>query len=193
MLKSSLITTLLVLIMCGLVYPLVTTAVGQTFFHHQANGSLIEEHGKVVGSSLIGQEFTSPVYLHGRPSAHHYSSYNVYEKKANILPVTGGTNYSNTNPELLDRVATDRKIFSKENGIPAKDVPVNILTASGSGLDNAITKQAADMQIKRIAKHSGLTKQQIQFIINQHTERHSEMNTVNVLAVNLDIKKLMDH
>ncbi|AJC94893.1 K(+)-transporting ATPase subunit C [Staphylococcus hyicus] len=191
MFKSSILTTLLVFVICGFVYPILTTAVGQTCFHYQANGSLIKDNGKIVGSERIGQDFTSPYYLHGRPSPHHYSSYPVTDNPDHIQPVTGGTNLSNQNQTLLDRVAKDRKIFSQNNGVQPNDVPVNILTASGSGLDSQITKQAANMQIHRIAKHSGLSITTIQSIIDNHTLHQSESDIVNVLAVNLDIKHAM--
>ena len=128
------------------------------FFPYQVNGSLIKDNGTVIGSALIGQEFTSPKFLHDRPSPHHYSSYLFSTDPKQILPITGGSNYSNNNPYLLQRVNTNRKTFSKENDIPYQKVPVDILTASGSGLDSHITKQSADMQINRIAQHSGLTK-----------------------------------
>ncbi len=184
-------TTLFLLLLCGIAYPLITTAVGQTAFPHQANGSLIKEHGHVVGSELIGQMFTSPEYLHGRPSPHHYSSYPLKTPEDQIQPVTGGSNLSNNNRELLQRVKTERNTFSKENGVLAQEVPIDILTASGSGLDGQITKQAADMQIHRIAQHSGLTEEKICTIIHQHTVQQNDSAMVNVLEVNLDIKHLM--
>ena len=191
MVKSSLVTTLFILVLCGIVYPLITTTVGQTFFPYQVNGSLIKDNGTVIGSALIGQEFTSPKYLHGRPSPHHYSSYPFSTDPKQILPVTGGSNYSNNNPYLLQRVNTDRKTFSKENDIPYQKVPIDILTASGSGLDSQITKQSADMQINRISQHSGLTQQQVRSIIEQHTTHQTDGDIVNVLLVNLKIKQLM--
>lgn len=130
---------------------------GSNVFSLSSQRSLIKDHGEIVGSERIGQDFTSPYYLHGRPSPHHYSSYPVTENPDHIQPVTGGTNFSNQNQTLLDRVAKDRKTFSQNNGVQPNDVPVNILTASGSGLDSQITKQSANMQIHRIAKHSGLS------------------------------------
>lgn len=193
MIKSSLVTTLFLLLLCGIAYPLVTTAVGQTVFPHQANGSFIKEHGHVVGSELIGQMFTSPEYLHGRPSPHHYSSYPLKTPEDQIQPVTGGSNLSNNNRTLLQRVKTERNTFSQDNDVPTQEVPIDILTASGSGLDGQITKQAADMQIHRIAQHSGLTEEKVRTIINQHTVQQNDSVIVNVLEVNLDIKHLMQH
>ncbi|SUK02158.1 K+-transporting ATPase, C subunit [Staphylococcus agnetis] len=191
MLKSSLVTTLFLLVVCGIIYPLVTTAVGQAVFPQQANGSLIKEHDKVVGSKLIGQEFTSPAYLHGRPSPHHYSSYPEKTPQDQIQPVTGGSNDSNNNRELLQRVKTERQTFSKDNGVPIQNIPVDILTASGSGLDGQITKQAADMQVHRMAQHSGLAEEKIRRIINQHTVQQNNQAIVNILEVNLKIKQFM--
>lgn len=184
-------TTLFLLVLCGIIYPLVTTAVGQAVFPLQANGSLIKEHDKVVGSKLIGQEFTSPAYLHGRPSPHHYSSYPEKTPKDQIQPVTGGSNDSNNNRELLQRIITERQTFTKDNGVPAQEVPIDILTASGSGLDGQITKQSADMQIHRMAQHSGLTEEKIRRIINQHTVQQNNQAIVNILEVNLKIKQFM--
>ena len=186
-------TTLFLLLLCGIAYPLVTTAVGQTAFPHQANGSLIKENGHVIGSELMGQMFTSPEYLHGRPSPHHYSSYPLKTREDQIQPVTGGSNLSNNNRTLLQRVKTERNTFSKDNGVPAKEVPTDILTASGSGLDGQITKKATDIQIHRIAQHSGLTEEKIRTIIYQHTVQQNDSAIVNVLEVNLDIRHLMQH
>ncbi|NJH96747.1 potassium-transporting ATPase subunit C, partial [Staphylococcus agnetis] len=108
-----------------------------------------------------------------------------------IQPVTGGSNDSNNNRELLQRIKTERQTFSKENDVPAQEVPIDILTASGSGLDGQITKQAADMQIHRMAQHSGLAEEKIRRIINQHTVKQNDQAIVNILEVNLKIKQFM--
>lgn len=163
-----------VTLVCGLVYPFLTTGISQLFFPYQANGSLIEEQGKVVGSALIGQEFTAAKYLQGRPQVVSQKSFS--EKEQQKL-------YAKRTAQL-----------AKANQTARADVPQELVTASGSGLDRFISPAAADYQINRIAQAQNLPKATIKRIIQKHTKGRLlglfGQPTVDVLAVNLELKKI---
>lgn len=165
-------------LLTGLAYPLAITGLAQAIFPHQAAGSLAIRDGKVIGSELIGQQFNSPKYFHGRPSA----AGNGYDA-AN----SSGSNYSPTAKKLRDRIATDTAKLQKEN--PGQPVPDDLVTASASGLDPDISPAAALFQVPRVAKARGLSDGQVQTIVQDHIaprlfgvfgEAH-----INVLALNL--------
>ena len=147
-LRPAILITVVFTVVCGLAYPLLSTAIGQAAFHDKANGSLIERDGVVVGSELIGQTFTAPQYFHSRPSAAGAG----YDGSA-----SSGSNLGPTNPDLLSAVKERVDAYRKENGLAADAmVPVDAVTASGSGLDPHISIANARLQTKRVADERGL-------------------------------------
>lgn len=164
----------------GVIYPLAVWGVSQTFFPRQANGSLIEKDGKIVGSELIGQTFTGEKYFHSRLSANNYDAAN-----------SGGTNLGPTSEKLIERVKTDAEILQKEN--PNKLIPADLVTTSGSGLDPHISPEAAEFQIPRIAKARNINETDLRNIVATQTEGRQfgifGESRVNVLKLNLELDK----
>jgi K+-transporting ATPase ATPase C chain len=174
----------------GLLYPLGMTGVAGFIFPNQAQGSLIERDGKVVGSTLIGQEFTSERYFHGRPSAtvtpDPQDSTKMVPKPYNAAN-SGGPNLGPTNKALIDRVSADVEKLKQEN--PSAAVPIDLVTTSGGGLDPDITPEGALFQVPRIAKARALPEDRVRQLVNEHIERPFAgligEPRVNVLALNL--------
>lgn len=175
-------TTLVTLILCGLLYPAVVTAISQATMADKANGSLIyDKNNKVIGSELIGQSFTSPKYFHGRVSSIEYQS-----------AASGSNNYAPSNPDLQARVIESIAQLKKDNPtISNNDIPVELLTNSGSGLDPHITPESAYLQVGRVANATGLSKVTLKKLVESHTEGGTfGEKRVNVLELNLDLKNL---
>ncbi|WP_236563030.1 potassium-transporting ATPase subunit KdpC [Streptococcus halichoeri] len=190
-LKTPFLLTLVFGLICGFIYPVVVTAVGQVIFPHQARGSQVTYQGKVVGSALIGQDFSSDRFLHGRPSAIHYNTYNAKLKTVKVA--SGSQNLAPSNPALKSRVQHDLNAFLSQNKTIHKEaLPADLVTSSGSGLDPEISPQSARLQIPRLARTTGLSTATLKGIIAQHTKGKLlgfiGEERVNVLAVNLELE-----
>ncbi|MDR6377690.1 potassium-transporting ATPase subunit KdpC [Paraburkholderia caledonica] len=170
----------------GLAYPALVTAVGQTLFHDEANGSLIERDGKVVGSKLIGQQFDAPQYFWGRLSATSPMPYNAQ--------ASGGSNLGPTSPALLDEVKGRIDALKAAGTDMSKPVPVDLVTSSGSGLDPEISPAAAAYQIDRVAKARGLGENDVRALVDRYTSGRQfgilGEPRVNVLQLNLALDEM---
>jgi K+-transporting ATPase ATPase C chain len=172
--------TLVTTAMFGILYPLAVTGLAQALFPKRANGQLIEKNGKVVGSRIIGQTFTEPGYFHSRPS----NAGTGYDATA-----SSGSNLGPTNKTLIDRVKTDVQKAQAEN--PSMPVPVDLVTASGSGLDPEISPAAAEFQIPRVARERTMKEDDVRTLVQKHTKDRDlgflGEPRVNVLELNLDL------
>ncbi|HEX5155994.1 MAG TPA: potassium-transporting ATPase subunit KdpC [Ktedonobacterales bacterium] len=187
-LRPAILLTLLLTLIAGILYPLVTTGVAQTLFPSQANGSLVYQNGKAVGSRLIGQYWTQPQYFHGRPSA----TLNLQGTPAPYeADNSGGSNLGPTNSALTQTVQQRIAALKQENpDVPAgTPIPVDLVTASASGLDPDVSVAAAYYQIPRVAKARGMSQAAVRAIVDQHiTGRFLGLfgePRVNVLDLNL--------
>jgi K+-transporting ATPase ATPase C chain len=181
--RTSLVITLLLIVLCCGIYPLAVWAIAQGAFPHQANGSLVDVNGKVVGSSLLAQGFAGPAYFHPRPSAagQGYDAAN-----------SSGTNLGPTSKKLIEGVQQRVADYRAENGLqPDAPVPADAVTSSASGLDPHISPENAMLQAGRVAKARGLSREEVLRKIAAHTEGRSIMilgePRVNVLMLNLDL------
>jgi K+-transporting ATPase ATPase C chain len=188
-LRPAIVFLVLMSVLTGIAYPYAITGLAQTLFSHQANGSLIERNGKVIGSDLIGQNFTSDKYFHGRPSATTATDPNDATK---TIPApynaanSGASNLGPTSQTLIDGVKSTAQILHTQN--PAM-IPVDLVTASASGLDPDISPDAAEFQISRIAKARNISEQKIKSLIDANTKPRLlgiiGEPIVNVLALNM--------
>jgi K+-transporting ATPase ATPase C chain len=182
-------------LLTGLVYPLAITGIAQLVFPHQANGSLIVKDGKVIGSELIGQNFTRPEYFHGRPSATTEPDPKDPAKSV-AAPYNGanssGSNAGPTAKSLVERVQADTKALKEEN--PNAPVPIDLVTTSASGLDPEISPAAALFQVPRVAKARGRDETEIRRLVQLHTEVRTfgviGEPRVNVLQLNMALDAL---
>jgi len=180
--RISVLFTLVTTVLLGLIYPLVVTALSQVFFHDKANGQLIEQNGKLVGSRIIGQAFTGPGYFHSRPSS--AGAGNGYDSTS-----SSASNLGPTNHQLVDRVNADVAKAKTEN--PGAPIPVDLVTTSGSGLDPDMSPAAAAFQIPRVASERHIAESELIALVAKHTQARQfgilGEPRVNVLELNLDL------
>jgi potassium-transporting ATPase KdpC subunit len=193
--RPAIVVLIALTLITGLVYPLAMTGIAQVVFPRQAQGSLIERDGKVIGSALIGQEFKSDKYFHGRPSATTAPDPNDSSK---TVPApynaanSGGSNLGPSNKALIDRVQADLDTLKKEN--PSAAVPADLVTTSASGLDPDISPEAAYFQVPRVAKARNLPEDVVRQLVSANIEERSlgilGEPRVNVLLLNLALDRL---
>jgi potassium-transporting ATPase KdpC subunit len=180
---TAILYTVVTTVLFGLVYPFVVTGLAQLLFKDKANGQLIEKNGQLVGSRIIGQPFTASGYFHSRPSA----AGNGYDA-AN----SSGSNYAPTNKKLIDRVAGDVAALQPEH--PGTDIPIDLVTASASGLDPDITPASAEFQVARIARERHLSEGAVRTLVGQFTQGRQlgflGEPRINVLELNLKLDQV---
>jgi potassium-transporting ATPase KdpC subunit len=173
-------------VLCGIIYPLVVTELAQWIFPRQANGMLITSGGKQIGSTFIGQTFSSPGYFRSRPSAAGPAGYDPDASSG------GASNLGPTNSALITRVKGDVEHAHAEN--PGAAIPADLVTTSGSGLDPHISPAAADFQVPRVAKERGMTEAEVRMIVARHTQGRQlgflGEPRVNVLELNLELNAI---
>ena len=179
--RPALMAILIFTLLAGVIYPLVVTGVAQLVFPHQANGSLIVNNGQVAGSSLIGQQFDDPKYFWGRLSATGPFPYNA--------AASSGSNLGPSNPALLDAVKARIAALKAADPTNTQPIPVDLVTASGSGLDPNISVAAALYQVPRVARDRGMSEAAVTALVNQYTQGRTfgflGEPRVNVLELNL--------
>ena len=191
-LRPALVSLLLLTLLTGFAYPLLVTGIAQVFFPQQANGSLIVQDGQVVGSSLIGQSFDDPKYFWGRLSTTGTVPYNSFN--AQNLTASSGSNYGPLNPALMEMVQGRIDALKAADPTNTLPIPVDLVTASASGLDPHISPAAALYQLDRVARARGLDPAIVKQLIDQHTQRRDlgllGEPRVNVLELNLALDGL---
>jgi potassium-transporting ATPase KdpC subunit len=193
--RPAIVMIVMMTIITGLAYPLAMTGIAQLIFPYQANGSLITQNGKVIGSALIGQNFASDKYFHGRPSATTEPDPKDPTKTISVpyaADNSGGSNYGPTQKDLIERVKGDAAARAKEN--PNTPIPVDLVTTSASGLDPDITPAGALFQVARVAKARGLAEDKVRALVESHIEGRTlgvlGEPVVNVLQLNLALDAL---
>jgi K+-transporting ATPase ATPase C chain len=193
--RPAIVVLIALTLITGLVYPLTITGIAQVIFPRQANGSMIERDGKVVGSELIGQNFTSDKYFHGRPSATTTPDPKDPTKNVDApynAANSGGSNLGPSNKALIDRVKAEMAKLQKEN--PGTPVPIDLVTTSSSGLDPDISPEAAYFQVSRVAKARNLPEDRLRQLVEDNTEGRwlglLGEPRVNVLQLNLALDRL---
>jgi len=201
--KKAILVSIVLMILCGLIYPLIMTGISQLVLNKKANGNMIVVDGKEVGSELIGQNFTDPMFFRGRVSSVNYNTYTEGDTRPNKEGKTtysgvgsGSQNLAPSNKELQERVAKDIEDFLKSNpGVKKEDIPTDLLTSSGSGLDPDISPEAATIQIPAVSKASGISETELQKIVDKYTEGKSlgifGEPRVNILKANIEIASIL--
>lgn len=189
MLRPAILLFILLSLITGVLYPLLTTALGQWWFKDQANGSLIIQQGENRGSRLIGQNFTDARYFQGRPSATADSPYNPM--------ASGGSNLAGSNPELDKAIAERVAVLRSANPQASREIPVELVTASASGLDYSLTPEAVAWQIPRVAAARHLSVEQVSQLVATHTQKplvsFIGMPVVNIVELNLALDALRNN
>lgn len=193
--RPAIVMIVVMTLLTGLAYPLAMTGIAQVLFPYQANGSLIKQNGKVIGSALIGQNFSTDKYFHGRPSA---TTEPDPKDPSKTVPVpyaadnSSGSNLGPTSKDLVTRVQGDAETLAKEN--PGTPIPVDLVTTSASGLDPDITPAGAYFQVPRVAKARGLPEAQVRELVAQHIDGRLfgviGEPVVNVLQLNMALDAL---
>jgi K+-transporting ATPase ATPase C chain len=188
--RPALVVLVFLAVVTGVAYPLAITGVAELIFPHQAQGSTIETDGKIIGSTLIGQPFTEDRYFHGRPSATSGPDPTDPSKSVSVpynAANSAGSNLGPTNKALIDRVQDDVAKLKAEN--PDASIPVDLVTASASGLDPHVSPAAALFQVPRVAKARGIPEEKVRQLVTEHVEGRTlgvlGEPRVNVLALNL--------
>ena len=198
--RQAVSVTLVLLLLCGFAFPVALTGLSALIFPDQAKGSMVSADGKAVGAAHVGQEFTEAYFMKGRPSAYHYNTYNedaegnqTYNDGTEFAGLSSGSNnYAPSNPALSERVEADIEAFLEANpDVKKEDIPTDLMTASGSGLDPHISPESAKVQIPALSEASGISEERLQEITDANTDGKLlgifGEDTVNVLGVNLDI------
>lgn len=202
--RQTVTVTVTLLLICGLGFPLFLTGLSAVFFPSQAQGNLVYADGEAVGSAFVGQDFTEDYFMKCRPSAYHYNTY--YEDENGVQYYndgseyaglgSGSNNYGPSNPALTERVEADIQEFLAANpNVTREEIPADLMTASGSGLDPHISPEAAAIQLPAISETSGISEEKLTELVAAHTTGKLlgifGEEAVNVLMVNLEIAKEM--
>lgn len=197
-LQRPVMVTLVLLVICGFLYPVALTGISMLVLPAQANGSLVYADGVAVGAKFVGQDFTDPRFMRCRPSAVNYNTYTAEAKEAGEYGgvASGSNNYGPSNPALVERVQADIDAFLAEHpALTVADLPTDLVTASGSGLDPHISPASAEVQVAQLAINTGLTEDALRQMVADNTEGKVlgifGEDTVNVLGVNLDIAQAL--
>lgn len=182
--KSGFVTLILFTILTGVIYPLFITLIAQLFLHESSNGSLIKVEEKIVGSKLIGQNFTSPKYFYSRPSSIDYKG-----------SISGATNLGPTSKKLIQTTEKRIKQIKDKHDLPdSSKIPADLALSSASGLDPHISPESAYLQAKRVSENRNISQDEIESLITENIERPTlgfiGKNRVNVLNLNLELNKL---
>ena len=184
-LKTTIPVFVILTVITGIIYPLVITGIAQLFFNSQANGSIIVRDEKAIGSSLIGQPFDNPKYFWGRPSVTSPMGYNSAS--------SSGSNLGPSNPALADNIKTRVQMLQAADPCNLENVPVDLVTASASGLDPHISVAAAMYQVPRVARLRGISREEVAEIVRENTQKRFMgvigEPVVNVLQLNLTLDK----
>lgn len=195
--------SIVLIVICGLAYPLFITGIGQAFFNNKANGSIITYKGREVGSALLGQNFTDKRFFRGRVSSVKYNTYTKADLKPDKDGKTaysgvgsGSQNLAPSNKELKERVQKDIADFLKTHpGVKKEDIPTDLLTSSASGLDPDISPKAAEIQIPEVSKATGISEDKLMDIVKKYTSDRTlgvlGEARVNVLKVNLEVASMI--
>ena len=203
--RQAFLVTVALLVLCGLVFPVLLSGLSALIFPSQAQGTLVMADGVAVGAKNVGQEFTEDYFMWSRPSAYHYNTYyeedtdgdgqveQYYNDGSAFAGLSSGSNnYAPSNPALAERVEADIAAFLEKNpGVSREDIPTDLMTASGSGLDPPISPASAAVQIPALAENTGLSEERLEEIVEANTT-HKVLGifgeeAVNVLGVNLAI------